>query len=147
MRTLGVSPLFVPARIIVVTPIVSGARAISFALTTIAAQTPTEIGDVAGATIGVECGPVPAAVGAATVGNQSVAVHPDISATVQIGSLWRPLGVRRLSADCGGEQQRHGRTDCRFHMHLLLMSVICNGRSQLSVPAEARPLASDTDTS
>jgi hypothetical protein len=145
MRTLGVSPLFVPARIIVVTPIVSGARAISFALTTIAAQTPTEIGDVAGATIGVECGPVPAAVGAATIGDQSVAVHPDISATVQIGSLWRPLGVRRLSADYGGEQQRHGRSECGFHGPLLLMSVICNGRSHLSVPVETHPLVSAVD--
>jgi hypothetical protein len=145
MRTLGVSPLFVPARIIVVTPIVSGARAISFALTTIAAQTPTEIGDVAGATIDIECGSVPAAIGAATVGDQSVAVHPDIPATVQIRPLWRPLSVRRLSADCGGEQQRHGRTDCGFHMPLLLMSVIYNNGSNVSVPVETHPLVSAVD--
>ena len=34
-----------------------------------------------------------------------------------------------------------------FHMPLLLMSVICNDRSNVSVPVETRPLASDTDTS
>jgi hypothetical protein len=104
-----------------------------------------DIGYIAGAPIDIECGSVPAAIRATTIGDQSVAVRPDIPAAVQIRPLWRPLGLCRLSADCGGEQQRRGRPEYGFHRPLLLMSVICNDGSNVSVPGETHLLVSNVD--
>jgi hypothetical protein len=71
------------------TPISSCTRAICFALTAIAAQPPTDIGDVTGAPIDVECGPTATAVPSATVGDQFVPVHPESNVSVPIET--RPL--------------------------------------------------------
>ena len=63
-RTLRVSPLFVAIRAMALTPVFFPCvRAVPLAQAATATQTSTEIGNVDGAPIDVECGPVPAAAG------------------------------------------------------------------------------------
>jgi hypothetical protein len=98
--------------------------------------------------IDIQHRPLPAPVGSTAVGDQLVAVHPDVPAAVEVGSLWRRLGMGRRNVDSAGEQQRGKRTECFSHEPLLLMFITCNSGSLGLVPLDmSRPLASALDAS
>src|ERR1700732_2545190 len=120
-RTIAFMPVFIGARAIAFAPVFPRARPIPFTGSAIAAQLTIDVADVADAAVDIEYRPVPAAVRPAAVGDQPVAIHPDMRAAVEIGSLRRWRGIGRLRAHSTGEQHRSKRSECGFHNPLPLM--------------------------
>jgi hypothetical protein len=98
--------------------------------------------------IDIQHRPLPTPVRSTAVGDQLVAVHPDVPAAVEVGSLRRWLRMRRRNVDSAREQQRSKPTECFCHEPLLLMFITCNSGSLGLVPLDmSRPLASALDAS